>query len=231
MDGMMKIALIGYGKMGQLVEQVATAKGHSIVAKFSNQLGTLRDRWQELAEADIAIDFSRACNVMSHLELCLFLNKPLVIGTTGWEDQHMIAQEMVYKANGSCLHAPNFSIGIYLFQKIVAYAASLFEPFHDYDVSGVEYHHRQKQDAPSGTAKALTKNLLQDMPRIQNFEFTSIRSGHMPGTHLLHFDSLVDTITLSHEARNRQGFAEGALMAANWLLPRKGFFTLDDMMR
>lgn len=227
----MKIALIGYGKMGRLVEQTADAKGHQIVARFSRELGTPQERWQDLVKTDLVIDFSQAPLVIDHLKLCLSLNKPLVIGTTGWEEHQEKAQQMVEQANGSCLHAPNFSVGIYLFQRVVSYAASLFEPFHDYDASGVEYHHREKLDKPSGTAKALTENLLHHMRRLQNFEFSSIRCGHIPGTHTLHFDSAVDTVTLTHQARNREGFADGALMAAEWLFSRKGFFTIDDMMR
>jgi 4-hydroxy-tetrahydrodipicolinate reductase len=226
----MKIALIGYGKMGQLIEQLAHAKNHHIVARFSRHLGTLQERWQELAQADLAIDFSQGAFVLKHLEICLSLGKPLVIGTTDWEAQIATANKMVKEANGSCLYSPNFSIGIYLFQQIIAYAASLFQPFSDYDVSGVEYHHRQKLDHPSGTAKALSQNILHHMPRLEEFSFASIRCGYIPGTHTLHFDSPVDTLTFTHQARNRQGFAHGALLAAEWLLPHKGFFTMEDMI-
>lgn len=226
----MKIALLGYGKMGQLIEQAAQAKEHHIVARFSRQLGMAQDRRQDLDQADLAIDFSQAACVLPHLELCLTLGKPLVIGTTGWEEQHSIAKEMIKQHNGSCLYAPNFSIGVYLFQQIVAYAASLIHPFKDYDVSGIEYHHRQKLDKPSGTAKTLSKSLLQHMPRLQDLSFSSVRCGHIPGTHTLYFDSPVDTLILTHEARNRQGFAQGAIMAAEWLLNRQGFFSIEDMM-
>jgi 4-hydroxy-tetrahydrodipicolinate reductase len=227
----MKIALIGYGKMGRLIEEMALAKGHQITARFSRQLGTLPEKKQDLAQADIALDFSHAAGVIPHLELCLLAHKPLVIGTTGWEEQYGHAQEMVKKAKGSCLYAPNFSIGIYLFQHIVAYTASLLQPFNEYDVCGIECHHRQKLDAPSGTAKALSQNLLHHMPRLKNFSFSSVRCGSMPGTHTLHFESSVDTLTLTHQAYNRQGFAQGALLAAEWLLNREGFFSIDDMMR
>lgn len=227
----MKIALLGYGKMGKLVEQTALEKGHEVIARFSRQLGLPQDRKQDLDQADLAIDFSQAACVMSHLELCLSLNKPLVIGTTGWENQHANAQEMVKEFKGSCLHAPNFSIGAYLFEQLAGFAAALFQPFQDYDVCGVEYHHRQKLDTPSGTAKALSKQLLKKMPRLDELNFTSVRCGHMPGTHTLQFDSSADTIALTHQARSRQGFACGAIMAAEWLLSRKGFFTIDDMMQ
>ena len=226
----MKIALIGYGKMGQLLEQIAQAKGNQVVARFSRQHGLLRDRVAELAQAEIVIDFSEASGVIEHLELCLELGKPLVIGTTGWEKDYAKAQEWVKQRNGSCFYAPNFSIGLYLFQHIIAYAASLFSAFEEYDVSGIEYHHRQKRDAPSGTAKLLSQIVSEQMPGQQDFHFSSVRCGHMPGTHTLHFDSPIDTLTFTHQARNRNGFAEGALLAAQWLLPRKGFFTMQEMM-
>jgi 4-hydroxy-tetrahydrodipicolinate reductase len=227
----MKIALLGYGKMGKLVEQAALDNGHEVIAKFSRQLGTAQSRMHDIAQADLVIDFSQPSCVMPHLELCLSFNKPLVIGTTGWENQLNQAQDLVNRFEGSCLHAPNFSIGAYLFQQIAFFAASLFQPFPEYDVCGIEYHHRQKLDAPSGTSKALTKQILEQMPRLDNLNFTSVRCGHIPGTHTIHFDSSVDTITLTHEARNRQGFASGAIKAAEWLVSRKGFFSIEDMMQ
>ncbi len=227
----MRIALLGYGKMGQLVEQLALANNHHIVARISRQFGGLENHLQSLEQADLAIDFSQASAVLNHLQLCLSMKKPLIIGTTGWETHLETAQLMVQQSQGSCLYAPNFSIGVYLFQQIVAHAASLFQSFPHYDVSGIEYHHRQKLDQPSGTAKSLTKHVLHCMPRLQQFNFSSIRCGHIPGTHTLLFDSPNDTLTLTHQARSREGFALGALMAAEWLLPRQGFFTLDDMMQ
>ena len=122
----MRIVLFGYGKMGQLIEQLAIGKGHVIIARFSCRSEICEEHRQQIAQADIAIDFSHASLVLRNLELCLRLDKPLVIGTTGWEEQLEHAQQMVQQANGSCLFAPNFSIGIYLFQSIIAYAASLF---------------------------------------------------------------------------------------------------------
>lgn len=227
----MKIALLGYGKMGQLVEKSAHAKGHQIVSRFSRQLGTLQERKEELRQADLAIDFSQASSVLPHLEICLELSKPIVIGTTGWDEYIPVAQEKVIKSKGCCFYAPNFSLGVYLFQQIVNYAASLLQPFEEYDVSGIEYHHREKLDKPSGTAKALMQNILKHMPRMDDVHFSSVRCGHMPGTHTVHFDSSLDTLTLTHEARNRQGFAQGAIAAAEWVLPQQGFFSIDEMMQ
>ena len=227
----MKIALIGYGKMGQMVDQLATAKGHQVIARFSQQLGIPDQRPQDLAQADIAIDFSQSSAVLNHLNLCLSLGKPLVIGTTGWEEKMSVAKDLVNQTQGTCLYAPNFSIGFYLFQQIIGFAASLFQPFSEYDVGGIECHHRQKLDKPSGTAKALSHHLLKHMPRLPSLDFSSVRCGSMPGTHTLHFDSPVDTLTFTHQARNRQGFAQGAVLAAEWLVTKQGFFTIDEMMQ
>lgn len=227
----MKIALLGYGKMGALVEQVAHAKGHSIVARFSRGLGIVQDHLDDLALADLAIDFSQSEAVIEHLLCCLSLKKPLVIGTTGWEKDLPQARQLVEEAKGCCLYAPNFSIGAYLFQLIVGYASSLFQSFDDYDVTGIEYHHRQKIDQPSGTAKAIRQTVLKHLPRIPNFEFSSVRCGYAAGTHTLHFDGPMDTLTFTHEARHRQGFAEGAITAAEWVFSKQGFFTIDELMK
>jgi 4-hydroxy-tetrahydrodipicolinate reductase len=227
----MKIALIGYGKMNQMIDQLAQTKGHQIVSCFSRRLGTTKERTQDLVQADLAIDFSQGSEVLNHLNICLSLGKPLIIGTTGWEEHLKTAQHLVEQAKGSCLYAANFSIGFYLFQQTMTYAASLFQLFNDYDVSGIEYHHRQKLDQPSGTAKTLTREVLDHMPRIPSLEFASVRCGYIPGTHTLQFDGPGDTLIFTHQVRNRQVFAEGALMAAEWLLPRQGFFKMNDMMR
>lgn len=227
----MKIALLGYGKMGRLIEKAALLKGHEITARISRQLGATQENQEKLEKADVAIDFSHPACVISNLEFCLKIEKPLIIGTTGWEEQLTLAKSMVERMKGSCLYAPNFSIGVYLFKQIVAYAATLFQPLKNYDVGGLEYHHKQKVDSPSGTAKNLEQTLLQNMPRVKDFKFSSIRCGHFPGTHTLYFDSSVDTVTLSHEARNREGFAQGAILAAEWILSKRGFFSIDDMMK
>ena len=227
----MKIALLGYGKMGKLIEAIASSRGHTLIARFSKEFGTAEKRQEELALADIAIDFSHASAVKEHVNLCLRLKKPLVIGTTGWEQDLETVKQQVENAGGTCLYAPNFSIGVYLFQQIISYAASLFQQVEEYDVFGIEYHHQQKQDAPSGTAKHLKENVLQHMPRIKDFDFSSIRAGAIPGTHTLQFEGLVDSLTFTHQARNREGFAYGAVKAAEWTLTQRGFLTLDSLFQ
>lgn len=227
----MKIVLFGYGKMGQLVEQTAVAQGHQISGIYSGKSKPSQNNLHGLLDADIAIDFSTGACVFDHLSLCVAHGKPMVIGTTGWDDQLEKVRQLVSETKGSCLHAPNFSIGVYLYQQLIRCAASLFQPFQAYDVAGIEMHHKQKLDSPSGTAKAIRNDILHYMARVQSFDFSSVRSGHVPGTHTIQFDSPEDTLTLTHQARNRNGFAHGALTAATWLLDRNGFFSLDDMMR
>lgn len=217
--------------MGQLLEQMALAQGHQICGIYTHKSGLSQKSLHALSEADVAIDFSTGTSVFDNLSSCIAHGKPMVIGTTGWEDRLVEARRFVLEAKGSCLHAPNFSIGVYLYQQLLRYAAALFQPFQGYDVSGIEMHHKQKLDSPSGTAKAIRKEILHQMPRLRSFDFACIRSGHFPGTHKIQFDSAEDTLTLAHEARNRNGFAQGALAAAAWLLNRKGFFSLDDMMQ
>ena len=222
----MKIALLGYGKMGHLIEKLAPARGHQIVACISSS----HDNIEKLAEADLAIDFSHPHAVLKHVQLCCDYQKPLVIGTTGWEKDLEEAQKLVQEASIGCLTASNFSIGVHLFQMVLKQAAALFETQPLYDVAAIEYHHRQKVDCPSGTALMLTETIKQQMPSHSSLEFASVRCGHIPGTHEICFDSSADTITLTHQARNREGFAQGALLAAEWLLSKRSFFTLNDFL-
>ena len=201
-------------------------QGHEICAIVSRQ----SKNPQHLTNADLAIDFSHNSCVIDNLSLCLSLNKPMLIGTTGWEERLTAARNLVAQARGSCLYAPNFSIGIYLFRQILRHAATLFQPFEEYDACGVESHHKEKKDSPSGTAKAISQDLQTHMPRMGTFNFASIRCGHIPGSHTIHFDSPSDTLTLTHESRNREAFAHGAFKAAEWLLNKQGFFSFEDMM-
>jgi len=223
----MKIALFGQGKMGQLIAQLACSQGHTVVARFSKKHAT----FEELKQADLALDFSHPTAVLTHVQACLAYQKPLIIGTTGWDTQVSDVRHLVEQGQIGCLAAANFSLGIHLFKSLVKQAATLFNPHPQYDVAAVEYHHRQKVDHPSGTALTLAEEIKRQMPRLQSLDFTSVRCGAIPGTHEILFDSFSDTITLTHQARNREGFAQGALLAAEWLLPRQGYFTLDDFLQ
>lgn len=221
----MKIALLGYGKMGKLIEQLALDHGYEIGAALS-RLQNVKD----IHDADVCIDFSNASCVLDNVKLCCEAGKSLVIGTTGWEADFESVEALIEKASIGVIYASNFSLGINLFTHLVREAAVLFDPFKAYGVAGNEVHHKHKVDAPSGTAKALASVVVKNMARQKSLTFTSARCGEVPGTHSVSFSSPVDTITLTHEAHNRQGFAEGALIAAKWLQGKRGLYTIDDMM-
>lgn len=210
----MKIALFGKGKMGTLIEELALSQGHTLTP---------------LEEADVAIDFSHHSVVLKHLKECLKAGKPLVIGTTGWDSEEQEARKLVQTHSGACLYSPNFSIGIFLFERLLGQFSKMVKFFPDYDVAGVESHHKHKADSPSGTAKLLRKKVMEEIPHLEELSFSSVRCGFDPGTHTLIFDSDVDTITLSHKARSREGFAKGALFAAEWMVGKKGFFGFSDL--
>lgn len=222
----MKIALIGYGKMGRLVEKAAPERGHLITAKIHPR----HWRPEEIENADICIDFSHPDCAVGNLKWAASMRKNFVMGTTGWTE-HLDAVKQLVKDSGiGFLYAPNFSIGIALFLRIVEEAAKLIAPFEEYDCGGWECHHALKADSPSGTAQAILGRLT-DIMKEKNPQFTSTRCGSFPGTHTLIFDSPADTITLSHQARSRDGFVQGALSAAEWLQGKSGFFTLQDMLK
>ncbi len=212
----MKIALFGYGKMNRLVASLAKEEGHEICAIFSQSKAQ-----GELKKADIAIDFSSSTCVLAHVKLASQAKIPIVIGTTGWK-QEKEAQEIVMEEGTAALYAPNFSVGIYLFYELLKKASTLFQ---NYEAIGIETHHSKKKDAPSGTAKEIEAIFDNKLP------FHSIRIGSHPGKHEVVFDSPYDTIHLVHEARNKEGFAKGALTCANWLIGKKGWYTIDAVYR
>jgi 4-hydroxy-tetrahydrodipicolinate reductase len=240
----MKIALIGYGKMGKMVEEIASSKGYAIMAKIDPQLPHQIITKESLGDADICIDFSHPSCVLNNIKHAAALGKNIVMGTTGWYNHINEAKSIIEHENIGFLYSPNFSLGVALFLEIISQAAALISPFEAYDVGGYEIHHNQKVDSPSGTAKEITKRLLSKISRKKqvvygvneakipsdHIHFTSSRIGSIPGTHSVTFDSPADTITLTHSARNREGFAAGAVHAAEWLNGKKGFFTLEDML-
>lgn len=211
----MKIALIGDGKMGHAVKELAHDMGHEIIATFSRKMQLP----EQFTPPDAFIDFSNAACVMQNLEKSAKYGVPHVIGTTGWEEQLPAAKVLVEKAGSAALYAPNFSIGVLLFIRLAKEAAQLFD---EYDVGGIEIHHAAKKDSPSGTAKAIERVFPNKL------HFSSVRVGSCPGTHTVLLDSKEDTVTLTHEAKSRAGFAKGALKAAEWLHNKKGWYTLDD---
>lgn len=239
----LKIALVGFGKMGKAIERVAFERGYDIVLRAAS-----KTPWDEIKQgvlsADVAIVFTHPQSIEHTLHSLIPLKRPLIVGTTDWDSKRQEIEQLVNQQHSALLYAPNFSLGVWLFNKIVEEAAKLIHPFENYDVAGSEIHHTQKADAPSGTAKRLIQSILEHFPRkseckfdsskaIQphQLHFSSLRTGSIPGTHTVRFDSQADSILLTHEAHNRDGFALGALQAAEWLIGREGFFTLDAMMK
>lgn len=239
MNRKIKIALIGYGKMGHLIEKIAESRGHEVVAKTTSR-ETIEKLQSQILDSDICIDFSHPECAVNNINQIARMGKNIVIGTTGWYDQLDEVRAIVEKYSIGLIYAPNFSLGINLFIQIVSEAAKLIDPFSQYDVGILEMHHRQKVDAPSGTAKAIATAVLNQMTRKNavsetceikenEIHMTSLRCGNIPGTHSVILDSHVDTITLTHEARNREGLAFGAVIAGEWIQEKKGLFTVDDL--
>lgn len=243
---MANIALIGYGKMGQLIERFATAKGHTVIAKVDPYAdGCSKEITEEaLSGADVCIDFTHPQTVVGNIRQTAALGKPMVIGTTGWYTQMDKVKQIVEQHHVGLIWSGNFSIGVNALFRIVGYAAQVFNNLHDYDVLGHEFHHKAKADSPSGTAAMLGKILLDNLDHKQRLvvdkldrkiepdeiHFSSSRGGAIPGTHTIMFDSVVDTIEIQHTARGREGFASGAVMAAEFIQGKTGFYNIDDLM-
>jgi len=226
----MKIALIGYGAMGKLIETLAENKNHeiAIVIDESDAKLSAGELAEKLKNVDAAIDFSVAEAVKRNVEACVLANVPLVEGTTGWNSERENIKKLIEDNDGAFCFGANFSIGVNLFYKITDYASALFAKFEDYEAFIEEQHHSRKKDAPSGTALKLkaivSKNITKD------FSISATRAGNIPGTHRVGFDGNADQILLEHFARSREGFASGAILAAEWIAGRKGFYEFTDVM-
>lgn len=220
----MKIVLIGYGAMGQLVGKLAVAQGHEIAATID--IGDAGKRVEELADAlrgsEVAVDFSIAAAIPKNAEASAIAGVPLVVGTTGWLNELTRVKNIVSENDGALVYGSNFSVGAQVFFRIAAFAAGLFQHLDSYDAFIEEAHHKRKVDAPSGTAMQLGKIVSDHSGR--DVPISSTRAGYIPGTHRVGFDSSADHITLEHVARSREGFALGALMAAKWIIGRKGVY-------
>ncbi len=219
----MKIGLIGYGKTGKLVEKYALLRGHEICA-----IVTSKNDAESLKEADICIDFSHPEATLKNIQQLAKLGKSVVVGTTGWYEHLNAVNDLVNQSNIGLVYGPNFSIGVQIFNKILEEASKLAGKYAQYDIAAVEEHHNQKVDAPSGTALKLSQTILEASGK--KVTFSSIRCGSIPGTHTVLFDSPVDTISLKHQARNRDGFAEGAVIAAEWLQGKKGLHKFEEVL-
>jgi 4-hydroxy-tetrahydrodipicolinate reductase len=226
----MKLALIGYGAMGQLVARLALAAGDEIGATLTSKdsARSLDDTVALLRGHDAAIDFSTGSAVVMHIDACARAGVPLVQGTTGWKDHEVDARRIVGEHGAAMVYGANFSIGVNVFYRIVEQAAKLFSGLDQYEEFIEEQHHSRKLDAPSGTALKL-KSLMAEHGKVP-ISIASTRAGHIPGTHRVGFDSAADQIVLTHMARSREGFASGALMAARWIVGRKGVFEFSEVI-
>ena len=236
----MKIALLGYGKMGQEIEKLAVKRGHEIVL-ILDSLEDWESDEKELSGADVAIDFSSPVSIVENIYHCFDANIPMVIGTTGWLDDLEKVQQDCFNRNQSLFFAPNFSIGVNLFFDLNRYLASLMSKWEDYAVSIEETHHIHKQDAPSGTAIVLANDIIRHTERkekwvketVENPEelgIKSYRTDNVPGTHIVRYESEEDCIEIIHTAKSRRGFAMGAIMAAEWIIGKKGFFDMKNLL-
>ena len=223
------LALVGMGKMGRALAALAPERGFRIVAELDparhDYAGITRET---LRGAHVAIEFTTPDAAPANARACVAAGCPIVVGTTGWYDQLETISSEVERAGGAILTAPNFSVGVAVFDRVVAEAARLFGRLEGFDAHLVETHHAAKKDAPSGTAGALARSASAALGRA--IPVTSIRTGHVPGTHEVVFDAPFEQVRLVHEARDRRVFAEGALVAARWIVGRRGVFTLSDVL-
>jgi len=218
----MKILIVGYGRMGRLIEELAPAHGCEIADRIDVDSGN----WD--AVADVAIDFSTADALRGHFSRYIERKLPVVIGATGWSAQEADFRTQAARVKLGVVASANFSIGVNLFQIVVAEAARRFEPHSEFGAWIHEAHHAAKRDAPSGTALMLRDTMAASYPR--PIDMSSTRAGSIPGVHTVGFDGPSDTIELTHTARDRRGFAAGALLAARWLEGREGWFTMADVL-
>ena len=225
----LRVALIGMGKMGRAIAQLAPDRGMDIVARIDAADASHASVTREsLAGADVAIEFTTPAAAPANIRACLAAGCPVVVGTTGWYDALPAISAEVANANGALLTAPNFSVGVAVFDRVIAEAAHLFAALPGFDAHMIETHHNEKKDAPSGTAGSLARTAEAAMGR--PIPITSVRVGSVPGTHELIFDSPFEQVRLVHEARDRRVFAEGALVAAQWLVGRHGVFGMQDVL-
>jgi len=236
----MKIALIGYGKMGHAIEQIAQAKGHEIVLRIG--IENLEDFTPEnAAKADVAIEFTSPHSAVENIKKCIDAGVPVVSGSTGWLQQWNEVKNYVTDRNGALIYASNFSIGVNLFFELNSFLARLMSKHTSYNVSLEEIHHTQKKDAPSGTAITLAEqvmghiktkkqwvNHISDNP--DELEIISERIDPAPGTHKIKYSSSIDDIEIIHTAHNRQGFASGAVLAAEYLYGKNGIYSMKDVL-
>ncbi len=230
----MNIALFGYGKMGKMIESLALQKNHTIVAKIDIDTKNI-----DFSKIDVAIDFSEPSAAFDNIKVCLENQIPIISGTTGWSAKYNDAVAICNQNNGAFIYASNFSLGVNLFFELNDHLAKMLSNLRDYSVSLEEIHHTQKLDAPSGTAITLAEDIIKntaytgwklDATEDGILPITAIREGNVPGTHSINYQSNVDSIEIKHTAHSREGFALGALTAAEWIVGKHGVFTMKDVL-
>jgi 4-hydroxy-tetrahydrodipicolinate reductase len=231
----MKIALLGYGKMGKTIEQIALQRGHEIVLKIDEN-----SLYYDISVADVAIDFSIPEAAFKNISTCLHNNVPIISGTTGWLDKLPEAIELCQEKNGAFIYASNFSLGVNIFFELNAHLAKMMRNLEQYAISIEEIHHTKKLDTPSGTAITLAEGIIENSDKkswalgVTNKEneipITAKRIDDVPGIHKVEYKSAVDTLEIKHTAHSREGFALGAVIAAEWLVGKTGVFTMKDVL-
>jgi 4-hydroxy-tetrahydrodipicolinate reductase len=238
----MNIALIGYGKMGKAIEKIAIEKGHKITAIVDSKNPI---ELMNINNIDVAIEFTRPELARKHMVFCLEKGLPIVVGTTAWKEDLPAITELVNKQNGSLVHASNFSIGVNLFFEMNKKLAKIMEAHPAYKLEMTEIHHTQKLDKPSGTAVTLAEEIIEqntnynhwrlaednELVNENEFFIHALREENVPGTHLISYESQIDSIHFEHVAHTRDGFALGAIVAAEWLQNKKGIFTMKDVLQ
>jgi len=234
----MKILLVGYGKMGKIIERVALERGHTIAGRIDidnqNEIAT--------ADADVAIEFSRPEAAFNNVKRVLERGIPVVCGTTGWLNQKPEAEKICLANNTAFFYASNYSVGVNIFFKVNEYLAKLMNGLNDYEITMDEIHHTEKKDAPSGTAITLAEGILKNVNRKKTWVndeaaqasdllIKSFRIDQVPGTHLVNYSSAIDNIEIKHIAHSREGFAKGAVLVAEWLKDKKGILNMDDFLK
>ncbi len=230
----MKIALLGYGRMGKEIEKIALQRGHEIVIKTSGKSS------YDITKAEVAIDFSIPSSAYDNISNCINNNIPVISGTTGWLDKYNDIVELCKKKKGAFIYASNFSLGVNVFFELNKQLAKMMSTLEEYNVSIEEIHHTKKLDAPSGTAITLAEGVIEntnkkaweldEVTSEENIPVTAVRTPDVPGTHTVTYSSDIDTIDIKHTAHNRQGFALGAVIAAEWLHNKTGVYTMRDVL-
>jgi 4-hydroxy-tetrahydrodipicolinate reductase len=230
----MKIALLGYGKMGQVIEKIAMQRGHEIVVRKS-----IGDSFDGLENATVAIDFSAPDAAVENISTALNLGIPVISGTTGWLNDYDKMVQLCNEKNSAFISSSNFSLGVNIFFELNTYLAKIMSKFEDYKIGIEEIHHTKKLDAPSGTAITLAKGVIENSnyknwtmenPKSEDILIEAKRIENVPGTHTVTYNSNIDLIEIKHLAHNREGFALGAVIAAEWIVGKHGVYTMKDVL-